>query len=110
MAESCALSVHVDRSSGRLLATLTGEIDLSTVDQLRNMLSDSDGYTIELDMADVTFVDSTGLHALLDALLAGHQPRIVRPSTAVTRLLEVTGRYDTFCERRADPTPSSARS
>jgi hypothetical protein len=35
-------------------------------------------------MADVTFADSTAVHALLDAL----PPRIVEPNHAVTLLLE----------------------
>ena len=98
MAESCPLSVHVERSNGSLLATLKGDIDLSSVDQFRNVLSQSDkGCPIELNMADVTFADSTAVHALLDALGVGHRPRIVQPSHAVAQLLEVTGLFDAFC-------------
>ena len=98
MAESCALSVQVEHSNGSLLATLKGDIDLSSVDQLRNVLShNNDGFLVELNMADVTFADSTALHALLDALDVGHPPRIVEPSHAVVRLLQVAGRFEDFC-------------
>jgi anti-sigma B factor antagonist len=78
----------------------TGEIDMSTVDVLRGELDTARGEatTVLLDLSGVTFMDSTGLHLLLDA---SHSSAVgdwgffvVRPSRAVRRLIEVSGTAD----------------
>ena len=56
-----------DEPFGRL-ASLTGEIDLSTVEgageRLREAIAGSDG-TIAVDLREVSFLDSSGLRLLL---------------------------------------------
>ena len=92
---------------GRLIRA-AGEVDLSTAAALRRELdaASMEADTVLLDLSDVTFIDSTGLHLLLDA---SHRSAgtdwsffIVRPSEAVRRLIELSGTAELL--RLADPT------
>jgi anti-anti-sigma factor len=83
-----------------IIVRVTGEIDLSTVDVLRRELDavHADAATVLLDLSAVTFMDSTGLHLLLEA---SHSSAVsdwgffvVRPSRAVRRLIELSGTAD----------------
>lgn len=88
------------RSIGYL--TLSGELDALARDGLiaaLGPLSDSDIAII--DLADVTYCDSTAVNALVtlqkrmrDA--GGGEVRIVRPSRAVRRILEICGLDELF--------------
>lgn len=88
-----ALEVTVDGS--RLRAR--GEIDASTARLLAEQLDPLPGSTgeIELDMAGIAFVDSSGLRVLIDAHQraerAGRSLTIVDPSHVVRRLLDISG-------------------
>lgn len=75
---------------------LSGDVDTSTAPQLVSHLCDAMAVRrVELDMAAVTFMDSTGLRVILTE----HQRRqadqlelvVLRPSTQVARLIELTG-------------------
>jgi anti-anti-sigma factor len=48
---------------------IVGEIDLSTVEELRTALDDAQAtdLAVVVDMAGVTFIDAVGLHAVLSA-------------------------------------------
>jgi anti-sigma B factor antagonist len=64
-----ALTITVRSERGVVIAAATGEIDLSTVSQLRERLfelADSGG-TLIVDLNRVTFIDSAGLGALVSA-------------------------------------------
>jgi anti-sigma B factor antagonist len=59
------------RESGRTRVVLTGELDTFTAPQLREHLFgliENNCTDIVVDMAALTFIDSTGLNALVDAL------------------------------------------
>jgi anti-sigma B factor antagonist len=79
---------------GRAL-TLDGVIDSHTADELDETLQrlGEDG-DVELDFSEVTFVDSSGLRAILAAngrlSVAGHELRLVALQEPVRRLLEIT--------------------
>jgi anti-anti-sigma factor len=84
---------------GRLIRAV-GEVDLSTAAALRRELAAArlETDTVLLDLSDVTFIDSTGLHLLLEA---SHRSAVtdwsffvVRPSEAVRRLIELSGTAD----------------
>ena len=52
------------------------------------------GGTIGLDLADLTYIDSTGLHAILNPVdVLGERGRVVlfNPSPVVRRLVELCG-------------------
>jgi anti-anti-sigma factor len=75
-----------------------GEIDLATAPQLRDVLTAelaAAPETLVVDMAEVTFIDSTGLSAVIAAFKqgqAGSIPVVLRaPSRRVRMVLEVSG-------------------
>lgn len=76
---------------------VAGELDASTAERLRAPLdaARAEGLTTLVDLAGVTFIDSSGLRVLLGAARASDQHEwpwfIVRPSAAVLRLLELSG-------------------
>jgi anti-sigma B factor antagonist len=62
-----ALTITVRSEGGAVIAAVTGEIDLSTVAQLRERLFElaDNGGTLIVDLNRVTFIDSAGLGALV---------------------------------------------
>jgi anti-sigma B factor antagonist len=97
---SALLSVDIttEHSTTRIMAV--GELDVSTVEQLRETLNfnDDPGTGIELDLGGLTFMDSSGIRLLVEADLAarenGHTFAITRPSRQVRRILEAVGIWD----------------
>ena len=89
MAEIAVELVVVD---GR--PTVRGDCDLSNATRLEDWLLSFDGQLAEVDLSEVTFFDSSGLRALLN--VRRHKPamRIVEPSGAVRKVLEITGTLD----------------
>jgi anti-anti-sigma factor len=77
-----------------------GEIDIAVVSQLRSRLIAEQAETVELDLAAVTFIDSSGLAGLLDAKAAlaesGQTLELVNRPRAVVRLLQITGLTNHF--------------
>jgi anti-anti-sigma factor len=71
-----------------------GECDLSSAADIEAFLSAFTGRTVEVDLSGVTFIDSSGLKAFLNARRRDPELRIVEPSAAVERLLRMTGTYD----------------
>ena len=64
---SDALTVTVRRESGVVIAAVTGDIDISTVSQLRECLFElaDSGQTLIVDLNEVRFIDSAGLGVLV---------------------------------------------
>jgi anti-sigma B factor antagonist len=78
---------------------LHGEIDGSSADELANLLDPLPGTgDVVVDLADVGFIDSSGLRVLIDAhQRAERSNRLVvlaHPSAVVRRLLDITGLTD----------------
>jgi len=75
----------------------TGEIDLATVSMLRRHTSfylADHAEIVVLDLSAVSFIDSSGLHALLQAAQDhGDRLRII-PSPACLRLFDIAGVRD----------------
>jgi anti-anti-sigma factor len=74
---------------------LDGELDLATAPLLTDALLDlASEREVHLDLALLTFLDSSGLHAIIKLARSQDGDRsvvLVNPSTAVLRLLEITG-------------------
>ena len=74
---------------------LSGELDLAGVDQFERLLTDPAPGTYILDMRGLTFIDSSGLRALImaDQRVRGEGGRfiVVRGPDRVNEVLEVTG-------------------
>jgi anti-anti-sigma factor len=93
------------RDSAPLLA-VSGDLDISGVEEFLShagRLLDSDAKTIEVDLGGVTFIDSSGLGALVrlhkSAVAAGQQLRLANVPRPVTRILDLTGLTELFDER-----------
>ena len=108
MANPDLLRVTVEPLEDGLLIRAVGEVDLSTADALRRELEAArvEADTVLLDLSDVTFIDSTGLHLLLEAshssAVTDWSFFVVRPSEQVRRLIELSGTADLFT--LVDPT------
>lgn len=97
---------HVDGSEidGASLVVLNGELDLASAAQLVQAVSDlgAGSHPVILDLSAVTFVDSSGVRALLDTerIVAdkGRRLAFLRPGIAVTRLLELVDLRGRFTE------------
>ena len=84
--------------NGRATLVVSGEIDLVTApylrDELAAVIADA-GSTTVVDLSAVTFIDSSGLSALLDARAGvdGTDATLVllNPSSECRRVLELTG-------------------
>ena len=83
--------------SGRAVVTLTGECDLEVRDDLIATLlrAVGDAELVVVDLAGVTFMDSSGIHGLVTAHRsargAGRALHVVNASGAVATVLEITG-------------------
>jgi len=93
------LSTALHRDDRVAVVTLSGEADLAALDQLREILAEArtlpDIDSIQVDLAELRFIDSSGI----GSLIAGHRMAvqdglgfsIVRPAPAVRSVLAMTG-------------------
>jgi anti-anti-sigma factor len=96
--ESPGLTVRTDVRNGVARLAVVGELDISVVstleDQLDRVAGDGVGAAL-LDLRELTFMDSSGLHLLIRATdyakQNGHRLAIVGVGGLPRRLLEITG-------------------
>ena len=88
----------VDRDESTVTVALRGEVDVLTVDQVRVALTEALAARprdIVVDLAELTFIDSTGLGALIfgfqRARDAGVRYRLAHPSRTVRQILVLSG-------------------
>lgn len=91
------LGTHFEEGPPRVLH-VSGEIDLATADEFRDALERvlSHGSTAVIDMADVTFIDASGLRVILQVAqtMNGAGPLILVNAPRVARLFKVVGLTD----------------
>jgi anti-sigma B factor antagonist len=92
------LVTSLDRDADTVTVALRGEVDVMTVDQVRMALTEAIAArprSIVVDLADLSFIDSTGLGALVfgfqRARDAGIAFRLARPSRGVHQVLVLSG-------------------
>jgi len=97
------IEVTKDRHGSAVVLAVSGEIDVHTTPQLREALLgeiSNDSPTVVLDLAGVTFIDSTGLSVLITALKRarslGGDVRLRAPSHQVFKVLELTRLHQVF--------------
>jgi anti-anti-sigma factor len=84
--------------------TVIGEIDMATAsalsDRLLDVLQEQTPAVLDVDLAGVTFLDCTGISAIVAvrkaAVRAGRGMRISNPQPVVRRVLDVTGLLGVF--------------
>jgi anti-sigma B factor antagonist len=91
--QGALFGVHVEPP---WLLHLSGELDLCSAPALTAALEGPTkrGGTIGLDLTDLTYMDSTGIHVILNTVhLLGERGRLVlyNPSSMVRRLIEICG-------------------
>lgn len=100
-----AMAEFVTRTDegGRRTLAISGEVDLATVEGFLSRAREClDGTTevCEIDLSGVTFIDSSGLGALVRIRAAAHdrgkQVVLTKVPARVSRLLDVTGLTDVF--------------
>ncbi|WP_433222496.1 anti-sigma factor antagonist [Microtetraspora malaysiensis] len=84
--------------SGAVVVVVAGELDLFTAPILRDEVRDAimqDGATIVLDLAELSFMDSSGLSVLIEAwrlaTSEGGGVCLAAPQPPVARILRTTG-------------------
>jgi anti-sigma B factor antagonist len=117
-----ALTITVRSERGVVIAAVTGEIDISTVAQLRERLYElaDNGGTLVVDLNQVMFIDSAGLGALVGTArrVAGHggslhavcsqpQPRKLLWMTGVNRRIPLVATVDEVLMSQAASRDSS---
>jgi len=107
--------IHVVRSGPQAVVSICGEFDLATLPHWRNRFSsllDDGVLDVTVDMAELDFIGSSGLKALVDALntlrARGGQLKLRSPTRSAWRVLEITGLTALFGLVRTDE-PSGAR-
>jgi anti-sigma B factor antagonist len=87
----------VDQRDGRVVVSLTGELDLYNAEEVRSVLLDAcaaEPRTLVVDLEGVRFIDSTALGVLIEARSrladrGGFRP--AAPGLETRRALEVSG-------------------
>lgn len=93
--EEPPLTVQQTVAGGRARVVVRGELDAFTAPDLLAGVAEAAGDEVELDLAGVTFIDSSGLASVIAAhqRLDGDHRRlvIVQRSEVVQRLLDLSG-------------------
>jgi anti-anti-sigma factor len=105
--------VSILQIDGHIKVRVTGEIDLATSTELRQRLDSvlaAGTGDVDLDLSEVTFLDSCGLVALLHGRQALHDKhqrlRVRNPSKPVLRVFELSGVLDMMMDGRQPPADS----
>lgn len=103
------------RAGGGVTFSLSGELDLSTVEQLERAVSanvDGKPELVVLDLRELAFLDSAGLRIMLQlqekVATTGGRLALVKGSRRVHRVFELTGADDEL-EIVADPSEIGRR-
>jgi len=109
-ARDSELVVTVSREEGAVVVTVRGELDAASTPEMRSRLAAGAGAggPLVLDLLECEFVDSTGLHAIIDTRAAveesgGRFAVACTPDGAVARVIAVAlpGMLDTHASRAA---------
>jgi stage II sporulation protein AA (anti-sigma F factor antagonist) len=98
------LTIDIEEAGGTATMTVHGEVDLDSVDQLSDALTSvSEAAQVDVDLADVSYMDSGGLRALLtakgDLEHRGGRLRVIVASSTVDRLFEIAGVAELLYQR-----------
>ena len=98
------LDVEIHAQSEQVMLILHGELDMATEAQLRDVadaqLAAHDLTKLEVDLADIAFLDSSGVSALVDlrknATDRGVDMQVVAVSHLAARVLTIVGLAEHF--------------
>jgi anti-sigma B factor antagonist len=81
-----------------LVVYVTGELDASSAPMLVEALEPFAGQRLAVDLSAVTFMDSSGLRALIRVRTAGTHLAIVSATPSILRMLQLTGVVELFSD------------
>ncbi|WP_306205859.1 STAS domain-containing protein [Actinoplanes sp. RD1] len=104
MSGTTAVAYEPVTTDGLLLASLSGELDLDSADEVRDSLAAAAQGAgvryLHVDVSDLGFIDSYALGALVSArntaAASGVTLTLTRPSQPVRKAIQVTGLADVF--------------
>lgn len=89
------------------VVSVSGEIDIATVGQVRDALASLGTRDVVVDLADVSFMDTSALRLLVEQQRAAEETgasfAIARPHTLVRHLLDIAGLTDRLVIRDDRP-------
>ncbi len=94
---SDAFQITCERTERTVRVNVSGELDLVSSQELRDHLSAQladHTQIVVLDVAEVSFLDLSGLHALLDAATQGGDRFCVIPCPLLLHLLDIADLHD----------------
>lgn len=99
-----ALTIRSSTNDGRTVLTVEGELDLDTVGKLRELaeaaLASGSVQTLALDLAEMIFIDSSGLSLLVELRRlsgnAGAQFEISNVRSGPRRVIGIAGLAETL--------------
>ena len=106
--------VTVIRDEGAALMHISGELDLAAAPELRRHLGlvDEDVRQVTMDLAGVSFIDSSGLSALVSCLKRlrerGGDLSLRSPTANTMKVFEITGLTEIFAIVDGDAVPAPA--
>ncbi len=104
------LTVRIEVDSAYATVVVQGEVDVSNADILRNAINDALKYdgiqSVEIDLADVPYIDSTGIGVLVGAAHKAHDTGIsfavMDAQDNVVRILGMLGVDEVIDVRSSD--------
>jgi anti-sigma B factor antagonist len=97
--ERSAAQVAVSRDGGDPLVAISGELDLSTTEQVRSAVEaalDGGQHRVVFDLSELTFMDSSGIALLVRVAQRVGEVELRNPTPIVRRLIELTGLAQTL--------------
>ena len=97
MIDDAIWQVEIEERAGRLVLRLRGELDIDTAPKLLAAVQEvlTPGRAVVVDLAELTFVDSSGLGVLVTvwrrAQQVGAQLAVANPTADVAMTLQITG-------------------
>jgi anti-anti-sigma factor len=88
---------RTQRGDRELILALKGELDLTTAPALDDELTRAEATNVPaivVDLAQLDFIDSSGLRVLLRHASSDQRVRVTRGSPQVQRILEISGVVD----------------
>jgi anti-anti-sigma factor len=90
--EHTLLGIVTEHTDGGVVLRLSGEIDLSNTRALVSAISAHEEHLQVLDLREITFIDCSGMQALVDATARARAGRRRLPILPGPALLHLTGR------------------
>jgi anti-sigma B factor antagonist len=105
--------LRIETNASARTLRLIGELDMASAPQLNALLAHvaDESSDLTLDLSELTFMDSTGLHAVVDlarALDACATLMLLSPSPTVARVLDIAGLVESIPNLRIVEAPASA--